>query len=274
MTFRQTRRPARALQRLAALCAGVAGVALAAEASSPPGPPRRTADAAVVRTLQDHHWTLESASDAGGPMRALPRPGHPIVLDFDGATLSIRGACNQFNGAWRLSPLGQLAIGRLASTMRACEADLMAADEALAAVLAQPLGVEVGPGASPTLRLSSAARQTLSFSGQPTYRSLYGEPTRLFLEVAAQTVDCTLPNGMAGRCLQVRDRQYDEKGLLKGTPGPWRPFTDRIEGYAHTPGVRNVLRVDRYQRSPAPADGPAAVYVLDLVVESEIVSGR
>ena len=40
----------------------------------------------------------------------------------------------------------------------------------------------------------------------------------------------------------------------------------------HTPGVRNVLRIDRYQRQNVPADASRYLYVLDLVVESETVS--
>jgi len=35
--------------------------------------------------------------------------------------------------------------------------------------------------------------------------------------------------------------------------------------------VRNVVRVDRYQRKQVPADASRYLYVLDLVVESEVV---
>jgi len=259
----------------AALCVGAAAIALAGDAASQPSPPRRTADPAVVRTLQAHHWTLQSASDAAGrSIEALLPAGHPIVMSFIDARLSIRGACNQLNGSWRLSPQGQLMIGRLAATMKACEPTLMEADTALSAALAQPLGVELTPGAAPSLRLSAGSQQALTFSGQRTLRSLYGEPKRIFLEVAAQTVDCTLPSGEAGRCLQVREVRYDDQGLSKGQPGPWRAFTGRIEGYTHTPGVRNVLRIDRYERKSAPAGQRSAVYALDLVVESETVVGK
>ena len=271
LRFRQPR----ALALAVALCVGALAIAQAGDAAAQASPPRRTADPAVVRALQDHHWTLQSASDATGrPIEALLPAGHPIVMSFIDARLSIRGACNQMNGNWRLSPQTQLAIGRLAATMKACEPALMAADSALTAALEPPLGVELTRGASPSLRLSTASQQVLTFSGQPTLRSLYGAPKRLFLEVAEQTVDCKLPSGEAGRCLLVREVRFDEQGLRKGQPGPWRTFTGRIEGYAHTPGVRTVLRVDRYERKPAPAGQPSALYVLDLVVESETVGGR
>ncbi|MGA8053888.1 MAG: META domain-containing protein [Burkholderiales bacterium] len=259
----------------AALCTGALAIAQAQDAAAQASPPRRTADPAVVRALQDHHWTLQSAGDAAGlPIEALLPAGHPIVMNFIDARLSIRGACNQMNGSWRLSPQTQLMIGRMAATMKACEPALMAADSALSAALEQPLGVELTRGATPSLRLSTASRQVLTFSGQPTLRSLYGAPKRIFLEVAEQTVDCTLPSGEADRCLRVREVRFDEKGLRKGPPGPWRTFTGRIEGYTHTPGVRNVLRVDRYERKPAPAGKPSALYVLDLVIESGTVAGK
>ena len=49
-------------------------------------------------------------------------------------------------------------------------------------------------------------------------------------------------------------------------------FQGGIDGYTHTPGVRDVRRINRNKRSPVPADASAYVYVLDLVVESETVS--
>lgn len=260
-------RRARAAPVAAALCM-LSTNALAADPA-----PKAAADASIVKTLQAHRWTLQSASDAAGrPADTLPPSGRSMTMSFDGARLSVEGACNRMNGGWRLSPQGQLLIGRLAATMKACEEALMRADAALSAVLAQPMNIELIPGATSGLRLSTAGNGALAFSGEPTLRSLYGAPRRIFLEVAAQPVECKRPSGEVGNCLQVRERHYDRQGLPEGKPGTWRPFAERIEGYTHTPGVRNVLRIDRYERRPAPAGGPVAVYVLDLVVESESVA--
>jgi hypothetical protein len=90
----------------------------------------------------------------------------------------------------------------------------------------------------------------------------------LFLEVAAQTVPCQPGAGAPAQCLQVRERRFDDKGLRIDPPGEWRAFYGSIDGYTHTPGVRNVLRLKRYQRGTVPADASAYIYVLDLVVES------
>ena len=207
-------------------------------------------------------------------------PGHtlvgrqPITLHFEGGRVAGSDGCNRYSGPFTATG-GALSITKAAaSTMMACDEPLMQADAALSGLLAQPLTVALTRGPTPVLRLSTPAQQVLSFSGQPTLRSLYGAPKRVFLEVAAQTAQCSQPSATAGSCLQVRELRFDGKGLRKDPPGPWRPFDGSIEGFTHTPGVRNVLRIDRYERKPAPADGPAAVYVLDLVVESETVAGK
>ncbi len=247
------------------------GLALTTAAIAEGEPNRRGADPAVVRSLQSNLWTLQSGSEAAGtPIDGLMVPGQSFQMRFQKAAVSIQGGCNTMNGSWRLSPQGQLMLGRLAATMKACDAALMKADATLSAVLAQPLDLELQAGERPTLRLVSPSRQTLVFSGQPTPESLYGKATRIFLEVAPQTVDC-VSGVMRGQCLQVRERRFDAHGLRIEPPGEWRIFHGGIEGYTHQPGVRNVLRINRYQRQQVPADASRYVYVLDMVVESEIV---
>ena len=82
-----------------------------------------------------------------------------------------------------------------------------------------------------------------------------------------QTATCQEPPSGDSQCLQVREIRFDEKGLKVGSPGEWQSFAGSIDGYQHTPGVRNVVRVNRFQ----PPAGASAVYVLDMVVESETV---
>ena len=60
----------------------------------------------------------------------------------------------------------------------------------------------------------------------------------------------------------------DGTGLKVGTPGAFQHFYDSIEGYTHEPGIRNVLRVDRYTVKNPPADASSRASVLDMVVES------
>jgi heat shock protein HslJ len=243
----------------------------AAGASTPATPPRPTADAALVRALQDHVWTLNAATDAAGtPVDALLVPGPPFVMRFDGTRAAVQGGCNLWSSAWRLSPQNSLTFGRAVTTRKACEQSLMAADSAMAAALAAPLQARVEGGAEPVLQLVSKERQTLTFSGRRTSKSLYGAPKRIFLEVAAQRTPCTPALQPPTTCLQVRELRFDDKGLRVGEPGPWRAFYSEIAGYTHEPGVSNVLRINRFKRPQAPADASAYVYELDLVVESRV----
>ena len=87
--------------------------------------------------------------------------------------------------------------------------------------------------------------------------------------MAAQAAACNHPLIPDMQCLQVRELKYDDKGLKAGDPGPFGHFYAPIEGYTHEPGVRNVLRLQRYTRKNVPADASKYAYVLDIVVESE-----
>jgi heat shock protein HslJ len=255
---------------LLVLIAASAG-ALQAQTAAGPG----AAAATLARTLQDHDWTLQSATDAAGkPVESLLAPGHPFVMRFDGARLGVQGGCNLLSGGWRLSPQDQLVVGRMVATQMACEPPLMIADAALSALLAKPLSARVAPGETPTLRLESPEGTALAFSGRRTTRSLYGAPTRIFMEVAAHRVACSPAPQPTTTCLQVRERRFDDKGLAVGEPGPWQAFSGEIVGYAHQPGVSNVLRINRYKVPQPPADGSAYIYELDLVVESRVVDPK
>jgi heat shock protein HslJ len=262
------------------LLAAILGLVLSACASKPEpvAAPQPPAPGALVQTLQDHRWTLESATDGQGQRLAAISPaqsigqGKPFVFNFAGSRLSIQGGCNPLIGGFQVSPEGQLNVGRMASGMMACEPALMQRDAALSALLAKPMNTSLLAGAQPTLRLTTAANDTLVLIGQKTPEARYGAPTIIFLEVAPLPVACNQPLIPNAMCLQVRERRYDEQGLVVGTPGAWRPLYENIEGFTHRAGERNVVRVKRFQRVPAPADASSNLYVLDLVIESEIVS--
>jgi heat shock protein HslJ len=226
----------------------------------------------LPQMLEGHRWTLDSLTDGRSQrMDLAPTGSPPFVFGFLGSRLVVQGGCNQLMGSYQIGAEGQLSVGRMASTMKACEAPLMQADAAMAALLAKPMRIEVVDGVQPILRLTSATNETLSLAGQATPETLYGAGTRIFLEVAPQRVACTNPLTGATSCLQTRERHYDERGLRVRTPGEWQPLYEPIEGFTHADGERKVLRLMRYRRSPAPPGGAATVYVLDLVVETEIV---
>jgi hypothetical protein len=250
----------------------------AGKAAVAPAPAVRTVVAESVpdaAVLGAYHWRLSRAVDAGGGRidALFVSAERPVQLDFTEGRLVVGNTCNRLSGGFSVDGT-RIEIGRLASTMMAC------ADEALMA-LDREIGGRLEGGVSfatrvgdavPELILTSGAGDVLTFTGHPTAATRFGGPGEIvFLEIAAQTRPCGDPEAPERECLEAREIAFDEQGLRRGTPGEWRPLDEGIEGFVHTPGVRNVLRVRRFQRDPSGADASATAYVLDLVVESEVV---
>lgn len=238
-----------------------------------PAEPPADAVPGLQQTLENHRWTLATATD--GEARRIdtlfPEAAPPYIVTFTDSMLNFRGGCNSFSSSYQLNDQGQLVAGNMQSTMMACEPTLMQADTALAALLAQPLQIAVMPGSEPQMQLQTAANETLGLQGQMLPEALYGPATLIFLEIDARQLACRNPRNGQTTCLQARQIQFDEQGLRVPPAGPWQPFYDTIEGYSHTPGERNVVRVKRYERGGAPGNN-APLYVLDLVVETEAMS--
>lgn len=244
-----------------------AAAAEAAEAGAATAAPA----AVDAQALAASHWRLDSAVDAGGQSigALFPEPGGPLQLGFADGRVSVSGGCNRMNGDFTLAD-GRLTVGPLAQTKMFCGGGaLMAADEAIAARLSG--GGALAFDDDGRLVLTTVDGDRLAFRGEPTAEARFGgEGERVFLEVAAQRVPC--PHAMIPdhRCLHVREVTYDGDGLKTGT-GEWQFFYQDIEGFTHEPGVRNVLRLKRFNVQDPPADGSSLAYVLDMVVETEQV---
>ncbi|QOW19030.1 META and DUF4377 domain-containing protein [Lysobacter ciconiae] len=227
-------------------------------------------------TLGRYHWQLAEASDAyGAHIDALfARDDKPVQLDFADQRLSISNTCNLMNGGYRLDD-DKLKIDSLQQTLMACaDPKLAELDRAVSSRFEGSPRIRLtGSEEAPRLELTSEAGDKLVFAGEPTAASRYGgEGEQVFMEVAAQTVPCSHPLIPDKQCLQVRERTYRDDGTVAGEPGEWEPLYQEIEGYTHEAGVRNVLRLKRYQVANPPADGSSVAYVLDMVVESEQVA--
>ncbi|WAC62544.1 META and DUF4377 domain-containing protein [Pseudoxanthomonas sp. SL93] len=240
--------------------------------SSTPAPPAAPIDASTL--LPQYHWRLMQATDANGQRidALFARADKPLQLDFRDGRLSVGNTCNRMGGSYTLAG-DTLTVGRMVSTMMACtDSTLMALDQEAGKRLEGPLTLAATQDGVTQLTLTTTQGDKLMFGGDPTAQTRYGGPgERVFLEVAADTRPCSHPLIPDKQCLQVREIEYDDKGIKTGTPGEFQHFHDSIEGYTHEPGVRNVLRVDRYTVKNPPADGSARAYVLDMVVESESV---
>jgi heat shock protein HslJ len=181
-------------------------------------------DAVTSAFLQDHRWLLESAkTGANQRIDALFPKDRPFEFSFSGTNMAVTGGCNGLRGSYQINAEGQFVAGRMVSTMMACEPALMTADKALSELLSKPLRIMLVQGPHPTLILLSANNEVLLLKGQKTPEALYGPATRVFLEVAAQTVACDNPPSGQSQCLQVREIKFDEKGLnclLYTSPSP------------------------------------------------------
>jgi heat shock protein HslJ len=224
--------------------------------------------------LEDHRWRLVDATDAANERidALFPDPERSFEFHFAESRLHAQGGCNGFRAAFALDADGRLEVTGAVSTMMACAAPLMEADAALSARMAEPLETVLVRGAQPTLVLLTAAGDALVLTGTLTPEARFGAPTTVFLEVAAQPVACEASVQGDGLCLQVREIRFDEQGLRVGMPSEWQAFTADIEGYRHESGIRNVLRVKRFEPPAGPEAPMGPIYVLDLVVESEVVS--
>jgi len=237
----------------------------------PVQPDKRTG---LAEVLEDHRWTLTSATGKGNQRidSLFPSAERPFVFGFAETRLTVEGGCNGLRGGYQVSADGQLSVGRLAATMMACEAPLMAADAALTDLLAAPLELVLVQGQEPTLAMLAVSGEVLLLTGQRTLEARYGPASTVFLEIGPQRLPCDNPASADGLCLQVREIRFDEQGLRVGTPGEFQSFAGSIEGFTHVTGTRNVLRLKRFQPGGAQGDPSAAVYVLDLMVESETVA--
>ena len=229
-------------------------------------------DGDLEKQLGRYRWNLVAATDANGRRIVGLPPGRSrsVLFTFGGTQVSIQGPCNRLTGRFEIAADNQMTVTAGAATRMSCRPLLMRADSALTDLLAKPLQVKMTTRPGAQLHLVSP-NGSLSFRGEPTPESIYGPSTTVFLEIAPHSVECANPIPPATRCVQYRERHYDDQGLQVGTPGEWKPLTVEIQGFTHREGVRNVLRVHQFQ-GPAPAGGtPSVRYVLDLVVESEHV---
>lgn len=233
---------------------------------------------AVAVSLQSHHWQLQRALDAQQQVMQqwqLPaRDNHPartIRLKFSpDQTLSVDRLCNHMQGRYQTKAQA-IHVSRMVTTMMACsDAELMRLEQRVAQKLPTAKSWDIKLDTPAMLELKFEDGSVWQLQGTPTHETLYGKSEQVFLEVAAEKAACQHPLMPDARCLKVREVHYNSQGI-KTSEGDWSIFNGSIEGYQHQEGVRNVLRLKRYERTHVPADASRYIYVHDMTVESEQV---
>jgi heat shock protein HslJ len=268
-----------ALPLALALAACMQDKPAAAPAAAPTVAPAaaQAADAsgADASALGGHRWVLASATDAAGARidALFPEGSKGLALAFADGSAALSGGCNRMSGGFQVDAQGRLAIAPMRATMMACAQPLMQADEAAGRLLAQPQRWRIEPGEPPRLLLESDAGSS-TWIGEATPGTRFGGPGEtVLLEVAPQRVACHHPMIPEYRCLWVREVRFDADGVRQPPPGEWQLLYEDIEGFDFREGERKVLRLKKFQRTPTPADASSIAYVLDMVVESELVPG-
>ena len=220
--------------------------------------------------LKAYFWDLKAAYDGQGqPRKAIGQP--PMRVQFDDQRMSVLNLCNTLGASYSLNG-NSLQVGRPVSTMKACaDRELMALEQQVGKTLPSAQRIDLKGGQPPQLALHFADGSRWELTGTATPQTQYGSAgERIFLEVAPQRAACNHPLMKDAQCLRVREIRYGDNGV-KQSAGEWQLFYSEIDGYKHEPGIRNVLRVNRFKRQNVPADASAYAYVLDMVVEAERV---
>lgn len=230
-------------------------------------------------SLQAYHWRLFATTGKDGqPAPAIPGAGgEQVTLNFTDTMMSVDNLCNVLGSGYTVKG-SKITFTSPVSTMKMCsDPELMRNEQAVGKLLPTATDWSMAKADSspdnpaPVLTLKFKDGSKWRLKGEPTATTRYGsEPTRVFLEVAAQREACSHPLMPNYQCLKVREIQYNDSGLKTHT-GEWMYYYGDIEGYTHTPGVRNVLRINRYELKNVPADASSKADVLDMVVESEQV---
>lgn len=236
--------------------------------------PADAAPATSAIDLGGYKWNLDSATDnAGKPIATLQREGkYGLQLSFVKDRLGVSGGCNHVGAMYALKG-DRIEVKQFQTTLMACQDQrLMQMDSEIAKQLEGNAKFAIeGEAPQPRLLLTTASGSKLSLSGEPTAETRYGSAgATVFFEVDAQRRTCPHPLMPKHQCLWVRERSYDANGVSQA-PGEWQFLYQDIEGYKHEAGVRNVVRVKKFDIKNPPADASSVAYVLDMVVESELV---
>ena len=177
----------------------------------------------------------------------------PISFEIKDGRISAYAGCNRMMGGVAMNG-GQLDSGQLVTTLMLCHGDDQVREDALKNLLESKPRVDYDG----KILVLKQGNKEYRFDPQP---SLEGGKTRL-IYVSAEKAPCT---GVAPmECLQIRDEKSE----------PWTLHYGDIEGFNPEPGIAYRLRIKEFDVPNPPADGSDKRWVLDMIIEQEVVSPR
>lgn len=228
----------------------------------------------ATKTLTAYHWLFTKAVNPNGDddmqWQQAQKQETPVSLVFSDDGVGVTGLCNRMGAEYRLNN-SKITISNMISTQMYCsDKALMDLEQSIGGYLPNAVTWQIEQTAdAPNLILRFDDKSQWILQGEATAETKYGHAAEIiFLEVAPQTKPCLHPLLGDSLCLQTRTIEYNEQGL-KQSQGDWQNLYQTIEDYKHTPGVRNILRLKRYQDKNATDEISKYVYILDMVVESE-----
>ncbi len=234
-----------------------------------------TAPSTTYTTLSSYQWYLNDARTRHGQLidGMFARTDNPVRLDFEGNRFYINNTCNKMTGTYTLTGT-RMTFSRMAGTMMNCAFDdLNRLDREVSNRLTGTVSYALVTQTKPLLSMTLANGDVLSFTGIPTSQSEYDSVgDAMFLEVAEYTHPCAArPGTYDNQCLLVRRVLIDENGM-KTIPSPrWQYLDQPIQGYTHRPGIRNIIKVKRYNIVNPRIGQPSTAYNLDMIVESQVI---
>ena len=98
----------------------------------------------TLSDIEGTTWKFTAYDIGAGVTDALP--GTEATALFEDGTVSGSDGCNEFTGSYELSSGNMIDVGPLASTQRACDADVMTQADAILAVLGDAILYEKSGG--------------------------------------------------------------------------------------------------------------------------------
>ena len=219
--------------------------------------------------LAQTRWDLARWTKPGGALRPVPHPStqsRPLTVSFihDQGVPRIAGfgGCNQYRASYTIANGLLIVRDHPVATMMACAPASMKLEQDFLAGMTRITASSVDNTNNPQrMTWILASGDTLDF-GRRTDPVAGGQqgPTKL-VYVDSQQAPCSDGAGRA-LCYQVRDSAAQ----------PWQLWHGQITGFHFQPGIRYRLRVVEVQDPNPPAGASSLRWVLDAVIEQEIVS--